>query len=444
MADKTTGGLPAVEEATIGSLPGIADLYDDTKIPVEQQGEARHMTGAQWKQYAKAGVSQYVEAAQEAASSAQQAVAAVGTSVQQAAASATAAQTAKEGAEAAQEAIEDMEVSADTLPTGQAASVTKVKENGHVKLIFGLPAGATGAKGDPGSSIQSIERTAGTGAAGTVDTYTITLTDSTTSTFQVYNGADGTGSGDMLKSIYDKKNRNEDIFEYVDEKTANIPTPDDLVTVPGSGSIDMPDTLGPGPYAIKFTEEGVSESVNSFNGRTGAIIPQSGDYTASMVGAPSIEQFNQLNNNIFYSRESVFPQVTAPRTAYYGASFPIGGWDIVYLDSHTLNIHAEDAGIVFFPRYVDWEKDSIIAKIGAFSYKFGRYNTKTPVDKEYSVLALWVDEAGATEDASINTIINPITYNTWDGISIQLSETYAKPKCWLIIKITGQFQLSLE
>ena len=63
MADKTTGGLPAVQEAAIGSLPGIADLYDDTLLPVEQQGEARHMKGAQWKAYARASVSIYVEGA---------------------------------------------------------------------------------------------------------------------------------------------------------------------------------------------------------------------------------------------------------------------------------------------------------------------------------------------------------------------------------------------
>jgi hypothetical protein len=37
--------------------------------------------------------------------------------------------------------------------------------------------------------------TSGTGAPGTTDTYTITFTDSTTSTFDVYNGADGSGSG---------------------------------------------------------------------------------------------------------------------------------------------------------------------------------------------------------------------------------------------------------
>lgn len=150
MADKTTGGLPAVEEATIGSLPGIADLYDDTKIPVEQQGEARHMTGAQWKQYAKSGVSQYVEAAQEAANNAQQAASAVGTSAREAAASASAAQIAKKGAEAAREAIENMEVSANTLPPGNNATVSKTSVSGVVNLRFGIPKGNQGDVGPEG------------------------------------------------------------------------------------------------------------------------------------------------------------------------------------------------------------------------------------------------------------------------------------------------------
>ena len=56
-----------MEEAAIGSLPGIADLYDDTLLPVEQQGEAMHMTGRQWKKYAQASVEGYVDGAEEAA-----------------------------------------------------------------------------------------------------------------------------------------------------------------------------------------------------------------------------------------------------------------------------------------------------------------------------------------------------------------------------------------
>nr|DAI24319.1 MAG TPA: hypothetical protein [Caudoviricetes sp.] len=56
-------------------------------------------------------------------------------------------------------------------------------------------AGATGAKGADGRGIVSITRTSGNGAAGTVDTYTITYSDATTSTFPVRNGADGTAAG---------------------------------------------------------------------------------------------------------------------------------------------------------------------------------------------------------------------------------------------------------
>lgn len=56
--------------------------------------------------------------------------------------------------------------------------------------------GATGSTGAAGRGISVIARTSGDGSAGTIDTYTITYSDSTTSTFNVYNGADGeNGSG---------------------------------------------------------------------------------------------------------------------------------------------------------------------------------------------------------------------------------------------------------
>lgn len=58
--------------------------------------------------------------------------------------------------------------------------------------------GATGPQGPAGTSIKSIERTAGNGAPGTTDTYTITMTDGSTTTFGVYNGANGEGSGDFM------------------------------------------------------------------------------------------------------------------------------------------------------------------------------------------------------------------------------------------------------
>lgn len=100
MADKTTGALPSVREAAIGSLPGIADLYDDTLLPVEQQGEARHMTGAQWKAYAQASVSQYVEGAREEAEDGRASASAARGSAEEAAQS---AQDASSSADMAQQ-----------------------------------------------------------------------------------------------------------------------------------------------------------------------------------------------------------------------------------------------------------------------------------------------------------------------------------------------------
>ena len=170
----------------------------------------------------------------------------IGTAVEDAKASAEAAKDAEDSAAQARTAIENMLVEAITQATGNPATVSKSLVDGVVKLVFGLPqgekgetgetgpigpqgpegptgptgeTGPIGPQGDPGNSIQSIERTGGTGAAGAVDTYTITLTDgSTGGTFQVYNGADGTGAGDMLKSVYDPQGKATDIFQYVDDK----------------------------------------------------------------------------------------------------------------------------------------------------------------------------------------------------------------------------------
>lgn len=51
--------------------------------------------------------------------------------------------------------------------------------------------GQQGIQGETGNGIESIVLTSGNHAPGTLDTYTITFTDLTTTTFQVYNGANG-------------------------------------------------------------------------------------------------------------------------------------------------------------------------------------------------------------------------------------------------------------
>lgn len=110
MADKTIGELQAVP---IQNLPVAPDIYDDTKIPVEQQGDAKHITGAQFKKYAQASTGAYVSAAQEAAKSAQEAATSaaeslgqIGTAVEDAQGY---AQTSGEAADRAEQAAQGVD-----------------------------------------------------------------------------------------------------------------------------------------------------------------------------------------------------------------------------------------------------------------------------------------------------------------------------------------------
>ena len=84
-------------------------------------------------------------------------------------------------------------------------------ENGNV---YAIPA----IQGAAGNGIASIALKSGTHAPGTTDTYEITFTDGTTFDFFVYNGANGTCSGDMTKSTYDPQGKAQDIFAYADAK----------------------------------------------------------------------------------------------------------------------------------------------------------------------------------------------------------------------------------
>lgn len=166
-------------------------------------------------------------AAEAASSTATSSATQAAQSAQNAQQSAQAAQTAKEGAEAAQEAIENLGVDATPLESGSPATVQKTVENGVVKLTFGLPSGDKGEKGDTGASMEGLEKVSGTGAPGTFDTYNVIRDDGqVVGQFQVYNGADGMGAGDMLKAVYDPTGKNTDVFAYVDQAVQDIPVPD--------------------------------------------------------------------------------------------------------------------------------------------------------------------------------------------------------------------------
>ena len=174
------------------------------------------------------------------------------TSASSAANSASDAESAATEAEQAKTYIENMDMEGETLPAGSSVTVTKTTSpEGNLLFVIGVPQGIQGDKGNTGetgatgpqgvsvnnatvnedgdlvitlssgspinagsvigpqgiqgevgptgASVDRIERTSGTGAPGTTDTYTVYLTDGKTGgTFQVYNGSNGTGSGDFM------------------------------------------------------------------------------------------------------------------------------------------------------------------------------------------------------------------------------------------------------
>lgn len=212
----------------------------ETAAKAAQTGAANAQKAAESAQTGAQTAKTAAESAQEAAESAKNAAAGSSTaagqkatqaaqSAEDAASAKSAAETAKTDAQAARDAIVNMIVEAVTLETGKPATVSKSLVDNVYKLAFGLPrgnTGATGPQGATGNGISGIALKSGTHAPGTSDVYTITLTDGTTFDFAVYNGANGQGAGDMLASVYDPQGKRTDVFKYVNDEIAKIPTPD--------------------------------------------------------------------------------------------------------------------------------------------------------------------------------------------------------------------------
>lgn len=193
-----------------------------------------------------------------------------------------AAGRAEEAAETAQEAAETAQEAAVHAPIiqngywyiwndGQYVD-TEVRAEGQKG-----DKGDTGEKGDTGNGIKSITKT---GTSGLVDTYTVTYTDGTTTTFTVTNGAKGdkgdTGAtGNGIASI---------------EKTGT------------SGNVDTYTITYTNGQTVTFTV--TNGAVSSVAGKTGAVVLNSGDieyddtetYGSGTVGAELTNLTRQINH----------------------------------------------------------------------------------------------------------------------------------------------------
>ena len=194
-------------EAAASGVAEDAQAAEQAKEAAIAAQQAAETAGGNAETSATGAATSASQASQSASDASGSATAAAGsaTTASQAASNAqsaqTLAETAKAGAEAARDAIVNMLVEAITLETGQPATVSKSLVDQVYKLTFGLPkgkTGATGATGPQGVSVESIQLTNGNHAPGTTDTYTITLSDGSAFQFTVYNGANGTGAGDMM------------------------------------------------------------------------------------------------------------------------------------------------------------------------------------------------------------------------------------------------------
>ena len=159
--------------------------------------------------------------------------------------------------------------------------------------------GAKGAKGDPGSAgsdgispVVSVETISGG--------HRITITDAEGSqSFDVLDGASGSGSGDMTKSVYDPQNKAKDIFAYADAKyskpSGGIPKTDlasavqtslgkadsALQSVPSTyRTASAQDTIDSGKQS-KITASGILKG-NGAGGVSAAV--KGTDYAAPSVG----------------------------------------------------------------------------------------------------------------------------------------------------------------
>ena len=141
-----------------------------------------------------------------------------------------------------------------------------------------------GPQGETGVGIAKIERTAGNGAAGTTDTYTITYTDDSTSTFTVYNGADGTNGKDGATPVFSSATAT---------ITDTTGTPQVAITSAATGSV----------YSLSFAFSGLkgADGVDGTDGKDGAT-PVFSSATASITnttGTPKVTVTSASTGSVY-------------------------------------------------------------------------------------------------------------------------------------------------
>ena len=233
-------------DSNIGALPLASTIADDSLLVMEQQGTAMKVTGQQLKEYAKQGVE--MEFQEDLAAS----------------------QAAADRAQSAVQAVEDMTVEAQTLSSGQPATVSKTTKNGKVNLSFGLPRGEQGISGPPGQTGPrgpQGEPGSGLSVLGHYDTEAA-LRASVTAP----EAGDSYGVGVNLPyDIYIFDGVSGDWRNYGPLSGGGIPSKDAVISE-GGASLVMQGAFDSAPHVVTFTDEEqpplTAEDVAYDNGRS--------------------------------------------------------------------------------------------------------------------------------------------------------------------------------
>lgn len=232
--------------------------------------------------------------------------------------------------------------------------------------------GTNGTDGADGRGIVSIVRTAGTGAAGTTDTYTITYTDKTTSTFSVYNGQDGTGTAvtvdselsdtstnpvqnRVIKAALDNVQASGDYVKYTEQTLTEeqkaqvrsnigasdfsgaygdltgVPAPDTTLTQPGVAA-DADVTGEKIAQLAQAMLDGLNDKLSTTDISDWAKATAKPTYTASEVGAVAQAQgtsnmyktleVNKMGKVVMVDRKTVKDTSISIGTSWIGSSAP--------------------------------------------------------------------------------------------------------------------------
>ena len=139
-----------------------------------------------------------------------------------------------------------------TLPAGSSATVVNAGTTSAAVFNFGIPQGADGADGTDGVSVTGVTLLS---TAGKVKTYRMSFSDGSHFDYNVTDGSDGTGAGDMLQDDYDPLStvlNAGGIVDYVQSQAYTLPTAASNVlggvkvgtnlSIDGSGVLSATDT----------------------------------------------------------------------------------------------------------------------------------------------------------------------------------------------------------